>query len=233
MRIRSWIAAAALALTAPAWALPVTKVEWVQRTGTTNGTDAVEIWLRLTTHADASPLFLDGSTTSFDAKDFETLSNRGFARIDRIYNSGATSFGRGDNFCPPPPARGCSDAASPWRFQFNRGADSFFAAQAEHLAAGQSRDYLFATFTPKNGAVAPGIYSLGNAELSLGVDGVDVDGNRLAFSLRLGATCGEGAADCAFSRTVTAVPEPATAALMGLGLLGMVMARNWRRQRPG
>lgn len=234
MQIRSLAVAMTLAFTSNAWALPATSVEWVQRTGSTNGTDAVEVWLRLTvTQLDGGPLFLNGTSTSFSAQDFETLSQmqNGLARIDKVYNNGTLTYTRGDTFCPPSPARGCSDPAAAWGFQFNRGANSFFAEQAEPIAPGQSRDYLLATFTPKNGPVAPGIYSFSSAELSIAVEGVDEEGERSGFPLRLGATCPSFTGDCEFTRTVTAVPEPETYALMGLGLLGVIgVARRQQTQ---
>ena len=229
MRIKPCAAAVAWAFAAQAWALPVTKVGWVERTGTTSGTDAVEVWLRLTvTQLDAGPLVLDGTSAGFGASDFEKLAQRGLARIDEISNSGSASCGSSDTFFPQPPLRRCNDPAAAWGRQFNRGANGFFVAQAAPIEPGQSRDYLFATFTPKNGPVAAGTYRLLTASLHVAVVGVDADGNFLPVALQLGATCGVSDLDCAFTRTVTAVPEPRTYALMGLGLLLMTAVARRR-----
>jgi hypothetical protein len=235
MRIKLFAAAVALAFAAPTWSLPATTVAWVQRTGTTTGTEAVEVWLRLTvTQLDAGPLALDGTSASFSALNFEQLSQRGFARIDKISNSGSVMCGGDATFFTQTPLRRCNDPTAAWSFQFNRGPNGFLADQAAPIEPGQSRDYLFATFTPQNGPVAPGTYALVVASLHIAVTGADAEGQPLGASLQLGATCGAGAADCAFTRVVTAVPEPQTYALMCLGLLTTVAAARRRaKQRAG
>lgn len=233
MKVKSFAIATSLALSASVWALPATTVNWVQRTGSTSGTEPVEVWLRLTvTQLDAGPLFLDGTSSSFSEQDFANIWQRGFDRINTISNGANVPCGNDDTFFPQPPLRRCSDTAAAWRFQFNHGADGFIAQQAMPLAPGESRDYLYGTFTPRNGPVAPGLYSLSTASMSISVTGNYANGDFIAYTLNLGETCGARTADCAFTRVVTAVPEPETHALMGLGLMATIaIARRRNRHK--
>ena len=52
---------------------------------------------------------------------------------------------------------------------FNYDAGTSFITTSGSIAPGETRDFLFGSFTPQNGPVAPGVYSFSNAAFIIGV----------------------------------------------------------------
>lgn len=212
-----------LSLSSSAFALPSTTVSWTQPTGTIHSTDTVEVWLRLAVdEAATEPLVFDGTGASLSPQD-----TQGFSRVDQVSENGGVNCNT--TFFP----QGCSvNPSSPWVFDFNfaPGTSSFFDNVPFTIAAGAHKDFLLGRFTPQNGPVAPGIYSLANAELSFYVSGIDLNGAPMARSILLGEPCRFHSPSCAFTREVVPVPEPETYALMlaGLGIVGAAVLRRRR-----
>lgn len=207
--------------------------------GDVTSTDSIDVWLRLSNN-DASELFTvdnslpNGGLNLSDLPTAAWVSNGlgGGTSVDfASYTdfSLATGFGCSGTFTS---AGGCT-MGPPYTFSF--AAANPFAPLPFLLAAGQSVDYLFGTFAPTNGSVAAGTYEFYRSVVWLDVNGLDADGNALNTVIFPASTCqGDSAAACAgslFTRTVTAVPEPQTYALM----LGGMLLLGWqlRRQRRG
>jgi hypothetical protein len=109
------------------------------------------------------------------------------------------------------------------------------------LQPGESIEFLFGSFTPSAGPVAPGTYTwynMGVTANALDENGdpfLDDEGNRLP-SFTLAETCPQQNPACAFTRTVvgvSAVPEPASWALMigGFALVGAAIRRGTMAMR--
>lgn len=226
--IRAIGCAAALLGAASAFAAPpATTVTWVTPTGSAQAGDTVDVWLRLAVDASATTsLVLDGSASQFDLP----TDLPGWAEVQ--YIDTVAWIGCQGSFIPA----NCYDAASAYRWAFNHGSDSFGNYVNGHsvplnitLAPGESRDFLLGSFTPQNGPVAPGHYTLGNAGLQFNLTGIDTNGSTVYEYWGLGDACGNSNV-CEFSRDITAVPEPTSALLMLAGL-GAVVAGGTRRIR--
>lgn len=216
------LALAAAFFSTTASALPATTVTWVQQHGIVSGNEPVEAWVRLTVDAAATEaLVLDGTTTGFDPSDLAD-----FGTIDRVQHQWGTAC-TGSFF-----GASCFDPAAPWAFSpSGTTLDNWLYAAPLILQPGQSKDFFLFSFKPQNGPVAPGQYRMGaGAHLDLSVVGTDkVTGGLLARAFSLGSTCASGAADCAFTRTVTAIPEPETYFLFLAGFAWL--ATELRRRR--
>lgn len=130
----------------------------------------------------------------------------------------------------------CGPSAS-YSFEFwlssTPGNPSINFLDAFTLAPGASTEYLFGQFVPAAGGALPGSYLWHNTGLTLSVRGLDADGNHLeAFDFHtLAQSCPSLDDACAFTRTVLAVPEPATWATLVLGLLGIGSWATRHRRR--
>lgn len=235
----SILAAACLAASSAALAaLPTGQLEFVQRTGTVMGTEQIDVWMRLTIDPTSAPLdFSSNPLTGFAAADLPTegwyrdpvtgiSETRTIASITGAYLN--TYFGCDDTF-----TGGCNGNTTNFTYDFFLssllGKPSINFLNTFSLAPGASFEYVFAQFTPAAGGAQLGTYQFFRTGVTLNFDAFDADGNRLDSSVDIGATCSGGNSDmCAFTRTVTVVPEPASYGLMAMGLfaVGAVLRRR-------
>ncbi len=266
-KLRLVVSALALTCLPNAQAAYIGSLTFVQATGTVSSSEDIPVWLRLTLDPASDPLVLSGNSSdtppfgvspsnypsSFFAFDSATnqdisISNGVLISVDNI--SLNTSFGCSGTFtdggCP-------STSTGAYNFNFNAGADSINSMSQIALNPGDSRDYLFGTFTP-NGPVSAGNYEFYWSSLIIGFSGtvrapklddngdpiLDQNGDPILqeFSNASGdydiATTGcnnqnNQVCAAAFTRTVSAVPLPATFWLFGSAMLGVA---GYARRRP-
>ena len=237
------LALSTLALTAglagPAFAaLPFGTLSFVERTGTVTADQTIPIMMRLTLDAD-SPAFNFSSNplTGFDPEDIPTEGQfynpdtqqyepRPFAEVTGAYlNTYYACQGDFTNVCSP---------SVNYSFEFNSssspGHPSINGLDSFTLNPGESFEYTFGYFVPAAGGATPGVYRWNGTAVTINFRGLDADGNFLStFGTSEISTGFSLDPSFAFERTVTAIPEPGTWALMGLGLFGIAAAARRRR----
>lgn len=190
------------------------------RVGVVTPTESIEVWLTLSLDASSDPLITDADrhiVSGVDLSEFGTVD-------DSYLNTAFLCSGTFTSFCTSGP---------PYKFTFNVGPDSLVFPRNFDMQPGQSRDFLFGTFAPSNGAVAPGTYRFYTATLHAGAEGLDQAGAPLERTIDLFSTCGNGDDSCAFERTVVAqqvVPEPASVMFVLPAIVAGVVLR--KRVRP-
>ncbi|HEY1092854.1 MAG TPA: PEP-CTERM sorting domain-containing protein [Burkholderiaceae bacterium] len=230
-------AIAGVLLAQTAWAeLPHGKLEFIQKTGTVSNTDTIDVWVRLTLDANSPALTFssypltgispnDLSQEGYHVDETGAYSYANFALINRAYIGASLTCG---SFC--------------WgQYQFRYGSqvdpDTPGPVYLDHfdLAPGQSYDYLFGRFTPQASGVSAGTYTLLDVSMLLYYSGIGPEGQWLSgFNFPvIASSCPDGDyATCGFSRTVVAVPEPSSYALLAFGLvaIGGVARRGAKRR---
>ncbi len=208
---------------------------FLQPTGVVGPNDNIDVWLRFA-NTDPSGAFtvdnklLNGGLNSADLPTQGWGTDAGGTSFYADFASYttfslATWFGCSGNF-----TKTCADGP-PYSFAWASGSP---LAVPFSLAPGQTLDYLHGSFIPSAGPVAAGDYYFYRSLISIDVNGLDTAGNDLRQLVWLTQTCtGDSVAACAsqsyFTRTVGAVPEPGTYAMMALGLA--IMAWQLRRRR--
>jgi hypothetical protein len=240
----AFVAAAALLMTAQASA-EVQPARWsslsltfLQPTGVAGPSDSIDVWLRFANTDPTGAFTVDnslpnGGLNSADLPRQGWGTDAGGTSIYADFSSYtnfslATWFGCSGTF-----TKTCTDGP-PYSFTWASGSP---LAVPFSLAPGQTLDYLHGSFIPSAGPVAAGNYNFYRSLIAIDVNGLDAVGNDLRQLVYLTQTCtGDSVAACAtqsyFTRTVGAVPEPGTYAMMalGLGIVGWQLRR--RRQWP-
>jgi hypothetical protein len=213
-------------------AAPVASLTFKDATGTVGPNDSIDIWVTLSLDATSDPLTFSNSPFTFVPADFlptdGALNSNGdpavFASYTHVQTN--TSFwcsGTFTNVCDP----------SAYKFDFHTdnsdpAKPSFNWLATFDIQPGETRNYLFGTFIPNGGPVAAGTYTFYGAEFNLEFQGLDANGADMSASVSLANTCSSQDPSCAFTRTVVAVPEPETWAMLlaGLGLVGFAARKR-------
>lgn len=238
MNIKSLLLLAALAVGASSHA--ALTLTYTNPTGTVGANDAVEIWLTLSSDTDVTydPNDPDGDMTyggivapgDFPTGGFAPDANMGagdFVEFDFVEFVGSSLFATcAGSFVVD--EDGCGFAmggTNDYSFSFGPGWDP--GNNGLTLAAGESIDFLFGTFTPVAGGAAEGTYDFFDSGISLFIAGFGFDDLGVEVQIDtifdLAIACESGDPSCRFSRTVTASPVPVPAAfwLLASALFGV------------
>jgi hypothetical protein len=205
------------------------KLEFTQPTGTALATDSIPVELRFTNTDTSLDFVVDNSLPlgGLNASDLPTHAswlNPDTNQYEWVPFSSYSSFNLTVGFgCSGTFTTSCT-GGPPYTFNFD--VNPFTTPVL--LAAGQSMTYNFGTFVPDGGVAPAGTYVFYRSVVWLDVFGVGPAGQDLSAVVFPASTCPfDSTADCedagfvVFSRTVTAIPEPASVALMALGLVGI------------
>lgn len=196
---------------------------FLEPTATVAADQPIEIWLRISAQPDSDPFYYDPTQSPAFQIPAEYLPTSGLTGNDNETKPFATyddmtraAFGRclsSPLYCFAPTEMYTQQSV--W----------LNGTTGLNIAPGETKDVLYAVFEPVAGAVVAGTYVLDGAGIGLTAYGKASDGTPLAANVIFSFACMEGS-DCNFTRTVTAVPEPSSNALMLLGLLAAVTIKR-------
>lgn len=221
-------AMAAFAITS-SFAQPHMTLDFVQASGVVSPTEDIPVWVRFTLDEALNFDFSQPAPYGLSPDLIPTSYPSG-----RPISKGATFVvGAAPTYslsCVPGTGD-CMNGAYTWSFPDASDPRVFGYGQNEgqlKLDAG-SYEYLAGTFKPF-GEVAPGDYSLHTINFEIGflVSDPAFKGLRSAYAV-LASTCSQSTS-CAFTRTVSAVPEPHPLALLAIGLVLLPVSALKRRK---
>ncbi len=213
--------AASLMFGGNTYAAVVSSLSFTNPTGTATATDTIEIWVTLSLDPSSEALTYDSSISPLAGLPTSLIPTEGYDYVTSSYVPFASYTDAG-----PLTGRYCSgnftDVCGAGEYTFS-GTSTWFDLTNNPLTLnpGESRDFMLGTFVPTDGSAMPGDYIFYNGYLGFSISGLDAAGNTLDATINLGGTCQTGTADCAFTRTVSAVPVPAAVWLFGSGLVGL------------
>lgn len=219
-------ALAALTLMAlPAWAAPNPTLSFTTPSAIVGPNDDIPVFLTLSLAPGSDALIIGENDMVSSGYDSSVLPD-GF-NVDAVVMQQTKA-------CTDTFTGACANM--PYNFTFFK-----VAAQAPlfpnlNLQPGESTSFLFGTFTPSQGPVAEGLYSATSFGLTLQFtdfsqpdpnEPQSAENDSWTFPVTYAGTCETQGLGCGFQRTVAAVPEPETYAMLlaGLGLIG------WRVKR--
>lgn len=224
-----------------------TTLQFTTPSGTAGPGDVVEVWLTLSTDTgftfDPGDPDGDGSYGgAVDPSDLPTggfspdanMGAGGFIEFDFIEFAGASISASCTGSFVIDSAGDCGlGGVGTDDYDFNFGPGWSPGGGVFSLAAGESIDFLWGSFTPVAGGATAGTYDYFSAGIGIFFNGIGIDdfGEEFEASAFLGlaTTCSDGDPSCSFSRTVAPVPVPAAVWLFASALLGLTTMSRRKR----
>ena len=217
-------------------------LEFITPDGIVGPTDPIEVRVRLSTPTglmfDLSDPDGDGSFGGLDpiyipTTEFVPEANGG-AGAEVPYDFFDSANSNTAFTCSGSFTSGGVNACSPgdnYSFTFNLSGETFNFLDTYSLGAGETDDFLFATFTPLGGGAANGTYDFFGATFFFTFEGEGIDDfgetHQLESRVDLAITCVTGDTTCDFTRTV--VPLPGAFVLFLPAVIGLFGSRFVRK----